>query len=133
MPEPLLPKDSAIIDMSYIKRPEKMNTNDEAAHHANVVIDEILDSDDTILLSSIYRDSMRMDGDNTKHTHKKTFDYISKITRKEFLGSILNFDLDGYIKEREEWLKNYTTSFDSILDDIMAVNERKDINIMDCY
>ncbi|XP_058796302.1 uncharacterized protein LOC131667108 [Phymastichus coffea] len=132
-PEPPSPKDSATIDTNYIKRPSlDSSSNKDKSHNVFHVIDEIVDASDEKLLASIYRESMRMDGDETDRTKKDNFEFVGKVQSQEFLREILSFDLDGYIKQRTEWLQNYTTCFDSVMDDILMI-VKGDVNMMDCY
>ena len=129
MPEILAPKDSAIIDTNY----KRSNSVKHDPQKISSVINDIVEADDTVLLTSIYRESMRMDGDENEHSSKEMLGMISKIGKEEFLREILSFDLDGYLNERENWLKTYTTSFNSVLDDIITVSNGIDVNEMDCY
>lgn len=64
---------------------------------------------------------------------KKILRYIPSITRQDFLRAIFNSDIEIYIEERNRWLKTYTNSFESILDDILTMYKKKDVNSMDCY
>lgn len=132
-PEPPAPKDSAIIDTNYVRKPSLDNLSDkEKPKDVLNVIEEIVDANDEKLLASIYRESLRMDGDDTERSRKDSFELVGKVQRQEFLRETLNFDLDHYIKERTDWLQNYTTSFDSVLDDIIMF-VTSDVNTMDCY
>ncbi|OXU24734.1 hypothetical protein TSAR_013123 [Trichomalopsis sarcophagae] len=136
-PEPASPspKDSAIFDTNYKKRPPPSDLDTESPGNKAAVniIDEIANADDTNLLASIYRETMKMDGEEMEKTSKEMLEYVGSIKRQTFLASILKFDLDTYLKQRSDWLQNYTSSFDSVLDDILIVSENKDINQMDCY
>lgn len=134
MPEQPLAKDTPTLDTSYKKRPV-MNSHNatNALKTSDNVIENIVVETDANLLASIYRDSMKMDGDETERTGKEMLEYLGKIDREEFLRTILGFDLEKYIQERSHWLQNYTTSFDSVLEDILLVSDKKDINSMDCY
>lgn len=134
MPEQPLAKDTPTIDTSYKKRPEiDSNNTTNTLKTSDNIIENIVDETDANLLASIYRDSMKMDGDEIERSGKEILEYVGKIDREEFLRTILGFDLEKYIRERTEWLQNYTTSFDSVLEDIILVNDKKDVNVMDCY
>uniref|UniRef100_A0A6V7KX89 Uncharacterized protein n=1 Tax=Bracon brevicornis TaxID=1563983 RepID=A0A6V7KX89_9HYME len=126
-----LPKDYPTIDSCY-KRPPPVNTSPEATDKSSGVIDQIIDENDANLLASIYENSLKMDSDSatTKHI---TIEKLSQVTRRQFLTTISNLDVDAYIEERSRWLKDYTVCFDSVLEDILTVYEQKDANTMDCY
>lgn len=96
------------------------------------VIDEIVDENDANLLASIYKNSMKVNCENDR-TEQEAINYISRVTRPDFLKSIFNSDVDVYIEERSRWLQTYTNSFDSVLEDILTVYQQKDVNSMDCY
>lgn len=134
LPEQPLAKDTPTIDTSYKKRPViNSNNASNALKTSDNIIENIVDETDANLLASIYRDSMKMDGDKTERTGKEVLEYVGKIDREEFLRTILGFDLENFVQERTIWLQNYTTSFDSVLEDILLVHEKKDVNSMDCY
>ncbi|XP_076240863.1 integrator complex assembly factor Brat1 [Calliopsis andreniformis] len=135
-PQLPLPKDSATIDVSYIKREsvnsvENSDAKDLFSNSSNV-IDEIVDVNDTNLLVSIYKHSMKMD-EGTQKAEEKTFQFISCVTRQTFLQTIFNSDIHAYIEEKSRWLTTYTTSFESTLDDILTLHQQGDVNSMDCY
>lgn len=137
-PSPSL-KDTPTIDSKYIKRPLENQIQSTAYNNKapDTVIESIVDATDANLLAAIYNVTMKMD-ENLEDTidkknGKETLEYIKKITRNEFLKTILKFDFDGYIKERNEWLQNHAISFNSILDDILTISDQKEINAMDCY
>ncbi|XP_057318159.1 uncharacterized protein LOC130663104 [Microplitis mediator] len=96
------------------------------------IIDDIIDSNDSSLLATMYKNSLKMN-DECEMTKRQALDRISKVTREQFLSHILNSDIDAYIAERRNWLKTYTVSFDSILDDILTVYAQNDTISMDCY
>lgn len=133
--EPLLPaENNATIDTVYVKEvPLGSSASDEETQNASHVIEEIVDANDANLLASIYKSSMSKDGERTKEEEKKTLGYISSVTRQNFLRAIFNCDIDAYIEEKNRWLKTYTSSFESILDDILTMYKQKDVNSMDCY
>lgn len=133
--EPSLPaENSATIDTVYIKEtPLLLSPSDKESRNASHVIEEIVDSNDTNLLAAIYKSSMNMNGEVVKEEEKKMLDYISSVTRQDFLRAIFNCDINAYIEEKNRWLKTYTSSFESILDDILTMYKQKDINSMDCY
>lgn len=136
MPELPLPKDSAIIDTSYIKYEQPNNVMSpnckEVFSNSSNVIEEIVDANDANLLASIYKNSMKMDGE-MQSTEEKTFQFISCVTRQSFLQTIFNTNIDAIIEEKTRWLTTYTTSFESILDDILTMHKQGDVNSMDCY
>ncbi|EFN61120.1 HEAT repeat-containing protein C7orf27 [Camponotus floridanus] len=134
--EPSSPvKNSATIDTVYIKEtsPVPSPPSDKEMRNSSHVIEEIVDENDTNLLAAIYKSSMNMDGEMTKEEEKKMLDYISSVTRQDFLRAIFNCDINAYIEEKNRWLKTYTSSFESILDDILTMYKQKNINSMDCY
>ncbi|KAJ8664809.1 hypothetical protein QAD02_006471 [Eretmocerus hayati] len=138
MPEPRSPGDSAIMDCSYVRRNPNPTTSDEAmedppSNSSNEVIERIVDESDANLLASIYRESMKMHGDDAERSRREVLDYVATVTRSDFLVQMLNFDLDAYVQQRSDWLKNYTCSFDSVLEDIILVSQKSDVNCMDCY
>ncbi|XP_011314951.1 uncharacterized protein [Fopius arisanus] len=128
------PKDSAIIDSSYIKpqiQSSRSSTNSSPEKLADI-IDEIVNENDAELLTSIYQSSMRMDTD-ADLTKKTTLQSLSQVTRENFLNVVVSMDVDKYIQEKQQWLKNYTVCFDSVLEDILTVYEQDGMNSMDCY
>lgn len=158
VPELPSPKDSAILDTNYVKRSPQLPPNSTSSpssasssspsssstsssspcsrpdrQPSGSVIEEILEANDANLLASIYRDSMKMDGDEAERTGREMLDYTQKVGREQFLRAIMNYDLEGYIKGRSDWLVNHTSSFDSVMEDILMVGDRKDVNTMDCY
>lgn len=110
---------------------EKENHVDARGDSANV-IDEIVDENDANLLASMYKNSMKMNCESER-TEQEALNYISRVTRPEFLKSIFNSDVDVYIEERSRWLQTYTNSFESVLEDIITVYQQKDVISMDCY
>lgn len=135
MPEQnIAPKDSAIIDTSYVKlepEPSESEVN-LSMNEKSGIIDDIVDTDDTNLLASIYQNTLKVNDDNTNKKSESLI-RVSSIKRHEFLNRILNTDIDKYIEERRRWLSNYTISFDSVLDDIITTHNQTGINSMDCY
>lgn len=133
--EPLPPtENNATIDTVYVKEvPLVSSTSDEKTQNASHIIEEIVDANDANLLANIYKSSMNMNGERTKEDEKKALGYISSVTRQDFLRAIFNCDIDAYIEEKNRWLKTYTSSFESILDDILTMYKQKDVNSMDCY
>lgn len=130
-----LPKDSATFDTSYVKYESPTNdagSNCEMLNNSNNVIEEILDVNDASLLASIYNNSTNVDSKPQK-SEKKTFQHISCVTRQIFLEKIFDMNIDAYIEEKDRWLATYTTSFDSVLDDILTMYKMEDVNSMDCY
>lgn len=128
-----LPKDSAIMDSNYIKETSLVtSTNFGEMQNASHIIDEIVEANDANLLTIIYKSCMNMDSE-VKKEEEKTLHYISSVTRQEFLHTVFNYDIDTYIEEKNHWLQTYTSSFESILDDILTMYKQKDINSMDCY
>lgn len=134
--EPSSPaENNATIDTVYVKEtpPEPSFPSDKEMRNASHVIEEIVDANDTNLLAAIYKSSMNMDGEVTKEEERKMLHYIATVTRQDFLRAIFNCDINAYIEEKNRWLKTYTSSFESILDDILTMYKQKDINSMDCY
>lgn len=136
LPELPLPKDSATLDASYIKY-EAVNTvastnSEGVSSNSSNVIEEIVDANDANLLASIYKNSMKMN-EGAQKTEEKTFQFISCVTREKFLRTVFNSNIDAYIEEKNRWLTTYTTSFESILDDILTMHKQGDVNAMDCY
>lgn len=139
--EPLSPVENhASIDTFYVKEtPSAPSSTDKKTRNASYVIDEIVDTNDANLLATIYKNSMNMDTEMTieeeegEKEEKKTLRYISSVTRQDFLHAIFNCDIDAYIEEKNRWLKTYTSSFESILDDILTTYQQNDVNSMDCY
>lgn len=138
--EPLSPvENNSTIDTVYIKEtpPIPSSICGEKTRNASHVIEEIVDTNDANLLATIYKNSMNMDTEMTieeeEKDEKKTLRYISSVTRQDFLHSIFNCDIDTYIEEKNRWLKTYTSSFESILDDILTMYKQNDVNSMDCY
>ncbi|CAK9801931.1 hypothetical protein ANTPLA_LOCUS3012 [Anthophora plagiata] len=136
LPQLPLPKDSATIDTSYVKYelPDSIasSKSDQAFSNSSNVIEEIVDANDANLLASIYKSSMKMDSE-MKKSEEKTLQSISCVTRQVFLQTIFNSDIDAYIEEKRRWLTTYTTSFESVLDDILTMYKQGDVNSMDCY
>lgn len=127
-----LPKNSAVIDNSYIKHildTSVIQSKEEPTNSHNI-IDEIVNTNDAMLLATVYNNSQGKDYENTE---KKMLKYISHITKQDFLDVIFNFDIDAYIEEKSRWLKGYTNSFESVLDDILTMHKQGDVNSMDCY
>nr|XP_034180713.1 uncharacterized protein LOC117604576 [Osmia lignaria]XP_034180714.1 uncharacterized protein LOC117604576 [Osmia lignaria] len=136
LPESPLPQNIATIDNSYVKYEPPDNVTNSISKQMNSnstsVIEEIVDANDTNLLASICKKSMKMD-EETEKMDEKTFRSISCVTRQVFLQRIFNSDIDAYIEDRNRWLATYTTSFESIIDDILTVYKKGDVNSMDCY
>lgn len=132
-------ENNSTIDTVYIKEipPIPLSNCDEKTRNASHVIEEIVDANDANLLATIYKNSMNMDTEmiveEEEKNEKKTLRYISSVTRQDFLHSIFNCDIDAYIEEKNRWLKTYTSSFESILDDILTMYKQNDVNSMDCY
>lgn len=138
--EPLSPvENNAIIDTVYVKETSSIPSSicDKKTRNASQVIEEIVDAKDANLLATIYTNSMNLDTEmiieEEEKEEKKTLRYISSVTRQCFLHAIFNCDIDAYIEEKNRWLKTYTSSFESILDDILTMYKRNDVNSMDCY
>lgn len=127
-----LPKDSATIDSVYVKQnqPKQQKLWDATLTKSEDVIEDIVVDNDTNLLNSIYINTIRGSNDATKS--KESFDHIQCVTKDSFLQTIFNYDFNAYIKEKDSWLKNYTNSFESILEDILTVYH-SEVNLMDCY
>ncbi|KYN28360.1 PREDICTED: uncharacterized protein LOC108770504 [Trachymyrmex cornetzi] len=129
----------ATIDTVYVKETSPVSSTicDKKSRNASNVIEEIVDANDANLLETIYENSMNMDAEMTieeeEKEEKKTLRYISSVTRQDFLHAIFNCDIDAYIEEKNRWLKTYTSSFESILDDILTMHKQNDVNSMDCY
>ncbi|XP_017884705.1 uncharacterized protein LOC108627770 [Ceratina calcarata] len=140
LPVSPLPKDSATFDTSYVKYEPTLSNNVESCSYTNEkttndssnVIEEIVDANDANLLASIYKNSMTMDSEPEK-SEQKTFRYISCVTRESFLQTIFNSDIYAYIEEKNRWLTSYTTSFESVVEDILTMYTKNDVNTMDCY
>ena len=136
LPQSPLPQNIATIDSSYVKYEPPDNITNSISKQMNSnsisVIEEIVDANDTNLLASICKKSMKMD-EETEKMDEKTFQSISCVTRQVFLQRIFNSDIDAYIEDRNRWLSTYTTSFESIIDDILTVYKKGDVNSMDCY
>lgn len=134
------PKDSATLDTSYVKYEPTLSNNVEScsdtgertSSDSSNIIEEIVDANDANLLASIYKNSMKMDN-GTEKTEEKTFRYISCVTRESFLQTIFNSNINAYIEERSRWLTSYTTSFESVIEDILTMYKKNDVNSMDCY
>nr|XP_046491029.1 uncharacterized protein LOC124223270 [Neodiprion pinetum] len=95
------------------------------------IIDLIAEADDMSLLGSVYNPSnVSIDGELSE---SEKLQYISKVRTDEFLQSVLGFDVNAYIEEKNRWLKTYTNSFSSVIDDIIVAHERHNVNDMDCY
>lgn len=130
---------NATIDSVYVKETSPVSSSiySEKTRNASHIIEEIVDSDDANLLATIYKNSMNMDAEMTieeeERGETKTLRYISSVTRQDFLHAIFNCDIDAYIEEKNRWLKTYTSSFESILDDIVTMYKQNDVNSMDCY
>ncbi|KAG5347636.1 BRAT1 protein, partial [Acromyrmex charruanus] len=129
----------ATIDTVYVKETSPVSSSiyDKKSRNASHVIEEIVDANDANLLATIYKNSMNMDAEmpieEEEKEEKKTLRYISSVTRQDFLHAIFNCDIDAYIEEKNRWLKTYTSSFESILDDILTMHKQNDVNSMDCY
>lgn len=141
-----LPENSAIYDTTYVKMTPSISLPvSEETRNFKDIIDEIVDANDTNLLAMIYESSLNMDSEamTTKEKEedegekeekkKKILRHIPSVTRQDFLRAIFTSDIEAYIKERNHWLKMYTNSFESILDDILTMYKKKDVNSMDCY
>ncbi|XP_077274972.1 integrator complex assembly factor Brat1 [Temnothorax americanus] len=137
--EPSSPVENhAVIDTVYVKETPSIPSSiyDEKMQNVSNIIEEIVDTNDANLLATIYKNSMNMDTEMAKEEEKeekKTLRYISSVTRQDFLHAIFNCDIDAYIEEKNRWLKTYTSSFESILDDILTMYKQNDVNSMDCY
>ncbi|XP_014471739.1 PREDICTED: uncharacterized protein LOC106742896 [Dinoponera quadriceps] len=146
-PAETLPENSAIYDTAYVKvTPSISSLVSEDTSNASHIIDEIVDANDANLLAMIYKSSLNMDGEATtmgekkdgeneerERKKKKMLRYIPSVTRQDFLRAIFNSDIEAYVEERNRWLKTYTNSFESVLDDILMMYKKKDVNSMDCY
>lgn len=140
LPAEPLPENSAIYDTAYIKMTPSMSSPvSEETQNASHVIDEIVDANDANLLAMIYKSTLSMDGEATtaadeeEEKKKKMLRCIPSVTRQDFLRAIFSSNIEAYIEERNRWLKTYTNSFESILDDILTMYKKKDVNSMDCY
>ncbi|XP_078035209.1 integrator complex assembly factor Brat1 [Augochlora pura] len=138
LPEVLSPKDCATLDSSYVKPDVNKIANSNSENrfcNSTNVIDEIVDANDTNLLASIYKNSMKMDENSEPQStnEEKTFQFISCVSRKSFLQTIFNSNIDAIIEEKHRWLTTYTTSFESMLDDILTIYQQEDVISMDCY
>ncbi|XP_071649543.1 uncharacterized protein [Temnothorax longispinosus] len=137
--EPSSPVENhSVIDTVYVKETPSILSSiyDEKMQNVSNIIEEIVDTNDANLLATIYKNSMNMDTEMVKEEEKeekKTLRYISSVTRQDFLHAIFNWDIDAYIEEKNRWLKTYTSSFESILDDILTMYKQNDVNSMDCY
>ncbi|XP_063981218.1 uncharacterized protein LOC135164623 [Diachasmimorpha longicaudata] len=129
-----LPKDSAILDSSYIKPQAAPSTSERKSSPDKLadIIDEIINENDAELLASIYQSSMNVhtEADNTKLV---TLEKLSEVTRQKFLNVVNNMDIDHYIEEKRRWLQDYTVCFDSVVEDILTVYEQNGVNSLDCY
>ncbi|KYN37921.1 BRCA1-associated protein required for ATM activation protein 1 [Trachymyrmex septentrionalis] len=129
----------ATIDTVYVKETSPVSSSiyDKKSRNASHIIEEIVDANDANLLATICKNSMNMDAEmpieEEEKEEKKTLRYISSVTRQDFLHAIFNCDIDAYIEEKNRWLKTYTSSFESILDDILTMHKQNDVNSMDCY
>ncbi|XP_033214963.1 uncharacterized protein LOC117171612 [Belonocnema kinseyi] len=120
-------KDSAIIDTNF------STTSEEISPNSSKVIEDIVSNNDTNLLSAIYENSMKMtDSDDIKKVQERLKN-LSGVRRQDFLKVVLEMDINAYIEERNKWLTTYTNSFESVLDDILMLYQREDVNPMDCY
>lgn len=96
------------------------------------IIDSIVDMDDMNLLASVYEHTMNMNP-NTEPKNCEKGEHIPCVEKNQFLRSVLGCDIDNYIEEKSRWLKTYTNSFGSVVDDILIAYENKNVNDMDCY
>ncbi|XP_011877845.1 PREDICTED: uncharacterized protein LOC105567523 [Vollenhovia emeryi] len=132
-------KNNTTINTVYVNETPSIpsSTYGEKTRDASHVIEEIVDANDANLLANIYKNSMdtemTIEGEEEEKEEKKTLRYISSVTRQDFLHAIFNCDIDAYIEEKNRWLKTYTSSFESILDDILTMYKQNDVNSMDCY
>ncbi|KAI4492015.1 hypothetical protein M0802_010140 [Mischocyttarus mexicanus] len=129
-----LPKDSAVIDNSYVKHVEQDESSVELEKepcNSHNVIDDIVNTNDAKLLANVYNNNSQEN--NGENTENKMLKYISRVTKQDFLDVVFNSNIDTYIEEKSQWLKGYTNSFESILDDILMMHNRGDVNSMDCY
>lgn len=136
MPLSQLPqaKNNAVIDTNYVKQiqnTETFNSSRISSNDSSKVIDDIVNAVDTDLLALIYGESMKVDM-NVNH-EQQSLQKVRSISKEEFLRTIFNTDIENEIKEKDHWLKNYNSSFESTLDDILNIYEQKDMNSMDCY
>ncbi|KAK2575840.1 hypothetical protein KPH14_007215 [Odynerus spinipes] len=128
-----LPKDSAILDSTYVKQhvPNAPTAESEKKlSDSHCIIDEIVRTNDSNLLANVYSNSQASDHESTE---KKTLEHISCITKQDFLNFIFYSDIDTYIEEKDRWLKGYTSNFDSVVDDILTMHKQDGVNSMDCY
>ena len=134
IPEVASPKDSAIIDTTYV-RPPNLESSDssKASINSSTVIEDIVSNNDTTLLSAIYANSMKMYESKSTEEVNEILKNISSVTRQEFLNVLLEMDINAYIEERKTWLTTYTNSFESVLDDILTLYQKEDVISMDCY
>lgn len=129
-----LPKDSAVIDNSYVKHVQQdapSVQSEKQPSNSHNIIDEIVNTNDAKLLANVYSNSSQEN--DHENTEKKMLKYISRVTKQDFLDVVFNFNIDTYIEEKNQWLKGYTNSFESILDDILTMHKQGDVNSMDCY
>ncbi|XP_015186913.1 PREDICTED: uncharacterized protein LOC107071944 isoform X2 [Polistes dominula] len=128
------PKDSAVIDNSYVKHVQQDAPSvqlEKQPSNSHNIIDEIVNTNDAKLLANVYSNNSQ-ENDN-ENTEKKMLKYISRVTKQDFLDVVFNSDIDTYIEEKSQWLKGYTNSLESILDDILTMHKQGDVNSMDCY
>lgn len=133
------------VNLSDLPSTPKLNAESSLSNHnaavpseanqppkATDIIDSIVDADDMNLLASVYKHTMNMNADS-EPTDSEKLKYISNVKKNQFLRSVLGCDIDAYIEEKNRWLKTYTNSFGSVIDDILVAHERNNINEMDCY
>ncbi|KAL7307989.1 hypothetical protein TKK_0000077 [Trichogramma kaykai] len=99
----------------------------------DAVIDDIILTSDTNLLPTLSSQPEEQDIAEIEKNNKKVLAELALVDRKKFLQEIMPFDFDSYIKKKSEWLKTYTSSFNSVLEDIITLSDNDDMNVMDCY
>ncbi|XP_048507941.1 uncharacterized protein LOC105691973 [Athalia rosae] len=97
------------------------------------IIDSIADADDMNLLASVYKNTMNVSENAKTPTGADKLVYISTVQKSQFLRSVFSCDIDAYMEEKNRWLKTYTNSLGSVVDDILVAHDKNNVNEMDCY
>lgn len=95
------------------------------------VIDLIVEHDDIDLLSLVYKLNSNREPTSSTKTQGKF------ITAKQFLKKMGEIDIDEMVNSRSTWLENSSDNLESLLDDVLAVNNNLPELInnvgLDCY
>ncbi|XP_047107452.1 uncharacterized protein LOC124776482 [Schistocerca piceifrons] len=104
--------------------PQKRQTETSAS-----VINSIVQQSDMKLLQDVYRSKLSVPH---PFDHRVTT-ICSSVSPEDFLHALGTLNIQKMIQEKNRWLEYYSDDFGSLLDDILASNEAKEYNAIDCY